>query len=100
MTAYIQEMQARYRELATERVEQRIARSLLRLTAHAGRRSAGGVELAYSRQDLAEMSGTTLYTVSRVLAEWERQRIVRAGRGTVTITNPHEIVRIAEDLEK
>jgi CRP-like cAMP-binding protein len=100
MTDYIQEMQSRYRELATERVEQRIARALLRLTSQVGRRSGKGIELVYSRQDLAEMSGTTLYTVSRVLADWERQNLVSAGRGRVKITNPHELVRIAEGLEK
>jgi CRP-like cAMP-binding protein len=100
MTTYIQEMQARYRELATERVEQRIARALLRLTSQSGQRSEEGIDLAYSRQDLAEMSGTTLYTVSRVLADWERQSLVQAGRGKVRITDPHEMVRIAEGLEK
>ncbi len=100
MTTYIEEMQSRYRELATERVEQRIARALLRLTSQAGQKSEGGIDLVFSRQDLAEMSGTTLYTVSRVLAEWERQHLVQTGRGKVRITNPHEMVRIAEGLEK
>jgi CRP-like cAMP-binding protein len=100
MTSYIQEMQARYRELATERVEQRIARALLRLTVQSGQKAEEGIELAFSRQDLAEMSGTTLYTVSRVLAEWERQALVKAGREQVRITDPHGLVRIAEGLEK
>jgi CRP/FNR family transcriptional regulator, nitrogen oxide reductase regulator len=100
MTNYIQELQARYRELATERVEQRIARTLLRLTSQSGKRSEAGIELALSRQDLAEISGTTLYTVSRVLAEWERQELVRTGREKVSISKPHEMVRIAEGLEK
>ena len=100
MTSYIQEMQSRYRELATERVEQRIARALLRLTAQSGQRADEGIELAFSRQDLAEMSGTTLYTVSRVLADWERQGLVKAGREQVRITNPHGIVRIGEGLKK
>lgn len=100
MTSYIQEMQARYRELATERVEQRIARALLRLTAQSGQKVDEGIELAFSRQDLAEISGTTLYTVSRVLADWERQGLVKTGREQVRITNPHGVVRIAEGLEK
>ncbi len=100
MTSYIQEMQSRYRELATERVEQRIARALLRLTAQSGQKADEGIELAFSRQDLAEISGTTLYTVSRVLADWERQGLVKAGREQVRITNPHGIVRIGEGLEK
>ena len=100
MALYVQEMQARYRELATERVEQRIARALLRLTAQSGKRSGEGIELVLSRQDLAEITGTTLYTVSRVLAEWERQKLVRLGRQKVRIIQPHEMVRIADGLER
>ena len=98
MTTYIQEMQERYRELATEKVERRIARSLLRLASQLGVKMDGGIELTFTRQDLAEMSGTTLYTVSRVLSEWERQGLVEAGRERVVIRNPHGLVSIAEEL--
>jgi CRP-like cAMP-binding protein len=100
MTTYIQEMQERYRELATEKVERRIARALLRLAAQMGVKIDGGIELAFTRQDLAEMSGTTLYTVSRVLSEWERQGLVEAGRERVVIRNPHGVVSIAEELSQ
>jgi CRP-like cAMP-binding protein len=101
MTNYIQEMQERYRELATEKVERRIARALLRLTAQMGvKASDGAIELAFTRQELAEMSGTTLYTVSRILSEWERQGLVEAGRERVMIRSPHGLVQIAEELEK
>ena len=98
MTNYIQEMQQRYRELATEKVERRSARSLLRLAAQMGVKMDGGIELSFTRQDLAEMSGTTLYTVSRVLSDWERQGLVEAGRERVLIRNPHGVVSIAEEL--
>ncbi len=98
MTTYIQEMQERYRELATEKVERRIARVLLRLAGQMGNKMEGGIELSFTRQDLAEMSGTTLYTVSRVLSEWERQGLVEAGRERVLIRNPHGVVSIAEEL--
>ncbi|MEO8355796.1 MAG: Crp/Fnr family transcriptional regulator [Chloroflexota bacterium] len=101
MTSYIQEMQERYRELATEKVERRIARVLLRLTAQLGVKTEdGSIELTFTRQDLAEMSGTTLYTVSRVLSEWERQGLVEAGRERVLIRNPHGVVAIAEELNQ
>jgi CRP/FNR family transcriptional regulator, nitrogen oxide reductase regulator len=100
MTGYIQEMQERYRELATEKVERRIARALLRLAAQMGAKSDGGIELTFTRQDLAEMSGTTLYTVSRTLSDWERQGLVDAGRERVLIRNPHGVVSIAEELDK
>lgn len=98
MTSYIQEMQSRYRELATEKVEQRIARVVLRLAAQSGQKAEDGIQLALTRQDLAEMSGSTLYTVSRVLADWERRGLVEAGRQQVKIRKPHDFVRIAEGL--
>src|SRR5215211_876466 len=101
MSGYIQEMQERYRELATEKVERRIARVLLRLTAQMGVKTKdGSIELTFTRQELAEMSGTTLYTVSRVLSEWERQGLVEAGRERVVIRNPHGVVSIAEELNQ
>jgi len=97
MTGYIQEIQERYRELATEKVERRLARTLLRLTAQMGVKNAdGGIELTFTRQDLAEMSGTTLFTASRVLSEWEKRGLVESGRERVVIRNPHELVQIAE----
>ena len=101
MTGYIQEMQSRYRELATEKVERRIARSLLRLTAQMGVRNAQGhIELSFTRQDLAEMSGTTLYSVSRILSEWERLGVVETGRERVVLCKPHSLVQIAEELDE
>ncbi len=102
MITYIQEMQARYRELATERVEQRVANALVRLAGQAGIRSEkdAAIELSFSRQDVAEMTGTTLYTVSRLFSDWERQGIITTGRERICIIKPHDLVRIADGLEK
>jgi len=96
----IQELQQRFRELATERVERRVARALLRLAGQTGRRVEGGVlvDLPLSRQDLAEMTGTTLYSVSRIFSTWEQQGLIEAGRERVLIRAPHRLVAIAEDL--
>jgi CRP-like cAMP-binding protein len=101
MTGYIREMQHRYTELATEKVEQRIAHTLLRLAGQSGIRIETGVliDLPFSRQELAEMSGTTLYTVSRVLSAWEKMGVISTGRERVTLTNPHGLVRIADGIE-
>ena len=94
-----QELQDRYRELATERVERRVARALLRLAGQMGRREADRVVIDYplTRQDLAELTGTTLYTVSRILRRWEEQGLVEVGRERVHILSPHGLVSIAED---
>jgi len=90
----------RYQELMTERVEQRVARALLRLARQVGQKADKGVliGLPLSREDLAEMTGTTLYTVSRILSRWEDQDLVETGRERVLIRQPHGLVAIAEDL--
>jgi CRP-like cAMP-binding protein len=95
------ETRARYRELATERVEQRVARALGRLVRQSGKRVEGGVQVGFpvSRQDLAELTGTTLHTVSRILSDWERQGIVESGRRRIVIRKPHDLVMLAEDLD-
>lgn len=90
----------RCQELVTQRVEQRLARALLRLARQAGQKAEGGVliDLPLSRENLADMTGTTLYSVSRILTNWERQGLVEAGRERVVIHHPHALVAIAEDL--
>jgi CRP-like cAMP-binding protein len=94
------ELQRQHRELMTERVERRIARALLRLVQGAGRRVDAGVEIDFplSRQDLAQMTGTTLFTVSRTLSSWEQNGIISAARRRVVVKQPHRLVQIAEDL--
>ncbi len=96
----MRELQDRFRELATERVAQRVARALVRLVRQAGRRTDEGIliDLPLSRQDLAEMTGTTLFSVSRILSGWESEGIVAVGRERVVVRHPHRLVAVAEDL--
>ena len=100
MSGQIREFQNRVRELSTQQVEQRIALTVLRLARQSGTKTDQGVliDLPLSRQDLAEMSGTTLYTVSRVLTNWEKKGLVQSKRQKVTITNPHGLVLVAENI--
>lgn len=100
MHGYISELQERQKALVTDRVEQRIARILLKLAAQSGRKIDEGVliDLPITRQDIAEMSGTTLFTVSRTLNEWERGGLLEIGRERVVIREPHGLVSIADDL--
>jgi CRP-like cAMP-binding protein len=99
MAEQLQEIQERFRQATTERVEQRLAHTLLRLAAQSGKKVEQGIliDLTLTRQDLAEMSGTTLYTASRTLSQWEEQGLVIAERERVIIHNPHGLARIVED---
>lgn len=95
----LREAQHRLRELATERVEQRLARALLRLVRQAGQPVAAGIEIPFplSRQMLAETAGATLYTASRVLAGWSQQGIVGGGRRRMVVLLPDRLRELAEE---
>jgi CRP-like cAMP-binding protein len=82
-----EEMLQRLHEVSTLAVAQRVARALSRLAADEPTID-GAVQIDLSRQDLAELTATTLHTVSRVVSRWERAGIVEAGRKRVRILDP------------
>ena len=94
------ELQVLHRQLMTERVERRVARALLKLAANTGRESRAGVEIDFplSRRDLAEMTGTTLFTISRLLSGWDERGFIKAARQRVTIVQPDRLLAIADEL--
>lgn len=97
---HTREFQRQVRDLSTKRVARRIARTLTRLASQTGKKTEEGVliDMPLTRQDIAEMTGTTLYTVSRVLKKWEEKGLIKSKRAEITITYPHGLVVIAEDF--
>ncbi|MCB2168964.1 MAG: Crp/Fnr family transcriptional regulator [Deltaproteobacteria bacterium] len=94
----IDDVQNRYLEVCTEHVDQRIARSLLRLMRRAGSKTPEGIhiDIPLSRQNIADYSGTTLYTVSRTLSAWEKKGWIQSGREQIIVTDPHALVQFSE----
>ncbi|MEE1609846.1 Crp/Fnr family transcriptional regulator [Microvirga sp. CF3016] len=94
----LQDAHTRVVEISTEQVEKRVAHALLRLAQQAGRKVEQGVQINFpiSRQDIAEMTGTTLHTVSRILSAWEEQGLVESGRQKITVRDPHKLFILAE----
>ena len=95
----LQEAHTRLRELSTEEVERRVAHAVLRLAAQAGVKDAKGIRIDFpiSRQDIAEMTGTTLHTVSRILSAWEAQGLVEGGRQKLVVCDAPALKRLAEN---
>jgi CRP-like cAMP-binding protein len=90
---HLNELEIRYREVSTEKVSSRLSNLLVRLVKQVGRRIDGCVEIALSRRELAQLTGTTLFTVSRLLCQWEAQGIVSARREVVLV---HDVAGLAE----
>jgi len=76
--------------LEAEKVEGRIATLLLELAKKIGRRENGKyvINAPITRQDIAEMAGTTVETAIRIISKWKKEGIVNTQRGRIEILNP------------
>ncbi|WP_312797859.1 Crp/Fnr family transcriptional regulator [Tianweitania sp.] len=94
----LQEAHSRIAELSTEEVQRRVAHALLRLAGQAGTKVENGVLIDFpvTRQDLAEMTGTTLHTVSRIMSVWEASGLIEGGRQRLLLCDPHKLLVAAE----
>ncbi|WP_120499135.1 Crp/Fnr family transcriptional regulator [Roseovarius sp. EL26] len=90
----VADMNNRILELATQQVEQRVANTLLRLINQTGRKTDDGIEIDFpiTRQDISEMTGSTLHTISRLLSAWEREGTIKSTRKKIVVTDPHKLV--------
>jgi len=94
----LQEAHARVKELSTEEVEHRVAHTLLRLVAQSGRKTDEGILIDFpiTQQDLAQASGTTFHSVSRILTAWENAGLVTVGRRKVVVRDVPGLSNVAE----
>ena len=86
----LRDAQGRLRDLAGERVEQRLARTLLMLS------SEHGSTLPFTRQDIAEMAGTTTETAIRSISQLKERGIIRPARGKIIILDEVKLRLLSE----
>ncbi len=92
----LKELEQRFREVSTEKVAPRLSSELVRLSKQVGRHIGGHVEISLSRADLAQLTGTTLFTVSRLLCQWKSLGIVSARREAVLVHNVEALTELAQ----
>ena len=95
----LHELEERFREISTEKVSSRLSNELIRLHNQVGRPVKGAIEISLSRDEMAQMTGTTLYTVSRLLSEWDQMGIVSARREAVSVLNLQALQELADGGE-
>lgn len=79
------DLQERFGELSSDKVERRVASAISRLAREFGRVTEDGIDLFFSREELAQMTGTTLFTVSRLLSRWKDLGLVVPRREAILI---------------
>ena len=99
LTTRLVELTNRLAELTGGRIEARFARLFLKLAAQMGRTDRGGtfIPLALSRQELADMSGTTIETCIRIMSRWNKDGIVRTEKDGFVVLNRAELERAASE---
>lgn len=97
LEARLRETERRLREMYDDGVEQRMAKALARLVERVGTATPDGIEVPFpfSREDFANLSGTTLHTVSRTLSAWEARGMVRRGRRHLAVLRLPALVSLA-----
>ncbi len=84
------------KSIASGRVEERIAKVLLELAEKVGVKKGSSIviKLPLTRQDIAEMTGTTVETAIRVMSRWKKQGIINTERGYIEIKNREELEKL------
>ena len=98
-TTRIVELTNRLAELTGGRIEPRFARLFTKLAAEMGRAERGGtfIPLPLSRQELADMTGTTIETCIRIMSRWGKENIVRTERDGFVVLSPPELADLARE---
>jgi CRP-like cAMP-binding protein len=96
LEARLEEMNERFREISTEDVGSRLSSELIRLSKRFGSAMNGQQEIRLSRQELAQLTGTTLATVSRHLCRWQSLGIVSIGREMVQVRDVTALAEVSE----
>jgi len=75
----------------SESAQERLANLLLALGPSIGKAVPGGVAIDVTDQELADSVNTGIYTVSRILSEWQRTGAIRKNRGKILLRSPRKL---------
>lgn len=90
LSGRLRDAQSRLKDLAGEKVEQRLARILLMLSLKLG------PNLPFTKQEIADMSGTTTETAIRIMSRFKASGIIRSARGKIVIMDEARLGLLSE----
>jgi CRP-like cAMP-binding protein len=95
----LEESQEIIKQLSLYTVEQRIAAALIRVAKKLGEQKQTGIliQIPFSRQNLAAMTGTTVETVSRVMSRFSAEGLISTGRRWVALNDLERLGQVAKE---
>lgn len=99
LTIRLVDLTNRLAEFSGGRIEGRFARLFQKFARELGRRDRGGtfIPLVLSRQELADMTGTTIETCIRIMSRWGKEGIVRTDKDGFVVLDADALERLATD---
>lgn len=91
LAAQLSDLEERFREVATERLNRRLALLLLRLSKQMGKPSHNGTQILLRREEIAQMAGATVFSISRMLARWSEKGVILTAREAVIVRDPKRL---------
>jgi CRP-like cAMP-binding protein len=93
LTIRLAELTRRLAELTGARVEARFARLFLKLCEQIGRPDRGGMFIAMplSRQELADLTGTTIETAIRIMSRWQKEDVLHTEKDGFVVLDRHAL---------
>jgi CRP/FNR family transcriptional regulator len=97
LTQRLVELTNRLTEMTGSRVEARFARLFLKLSDSIGRASPEGIviPMPLSRQELADLTGTTIETCIRIMSRWGKDDIVRTEKDSFVLVDRATLEELA-----
>ena len=98
LTLRLAELTRRLAELTGARVEARFARLFLKLADQIGRRDRGGVlvPMPLSRQELADLTGTTIETAIRIMSRWQKDDVLHTDKDGFVVLDRALLEEVAQ----
>jgi CRP/FNR family transcriptional regulator, nitrogen oxide reductase regulator len=96
MAAQLRALEERFCEMVRLKVPTRVARTITRLCADYGVAQREGMLIRFSREEIAQIAGTTMFAVSRLLSEWERLGLVKTMRQAIVVIDHHGLSEFTE----
>jgi CRP/FNR family transcriptional regulator len=97
LTSRLVELTDRLAELMGAHVETRFARLFLKLADQLGRPERGGlfIPLPLSRQELADLTGTTIETCIRIMSRWGKDDVLRTEKDGFVVVKREALEALA-----
>ena len=97
LTLRLAELTRRLAELSGARVETRFARLFLKLAGNIGKADRGGtfIPMPLSRQELADLTGTTIETTIRILSRWQKDDVLLTEKDGFLVLDRETLAEVA-----